>query len=229
MPQKIGPRNEPEAVVSLEQGNLAMSNPPLQVVSDNLATKPEIPNPFDLAKLRLNPSFTETVGVRKLRTTVPVRKPSPQDFIRVNPNPAYRDNFAMIELKDEREEYLVSPKIASLLPGEIVLKTIYTAINRQGVVFLWPVGLPSADDKPNAWWNSAREAAEMAMTKWLRMRANMSLGAYEITVAESEIPDPEWSKVEESFQDLLQLAFELRLVTDLDHAVIKRLHDAPKC
>jgi hypothetical protein len=200
-----------------------MSENTLQLVDPNkLAAKPEIPDPFDLASLRLNPSFTETAGVKKLRTTVPARKPNPQDFVRTNPDPAYRENFALIELKDEREDYLVLPHIVPLLPGEVVFKTIYTAINRQGVVFLWPVRLPSPDDKPNAWWVSARDAAERSMTKWLRIRANMALGAYEISTAEREIPDPNWSEVE-PFQDLLRIAYRTRLVTDLDHPVVKRL------
>jgi hypothetical protein len=185
--------------------------------------KPEtILDHFDLAKLRLNPSFTETAGVKKLRTTVPARKPNPQDFVRVHPDPAYRENFAMIELKDEREDYLVLPDVAPLLPGEVVCKTIFTAINRQGVVFLWPVRLPSPDDKLNAWWVSARDAAERSMARWLRVRANMALGAYEMIVAEREIPDPDWSEVE-PFQDLLRIAYGARLVTDLDHPVIRRL------
>jgi hypothetical protein len=210
-----------------------MSNLKLQAVdSIKPETEPEaadsgkpaaIPDHFDLAKLRLDPSFHETSGVKRLRTTVPARKPNPQDFVRVHPSPAYRENFAMIELKDEREDYLVLPHVVPMLPGEIVYKTIYTAINRQGIVFLWPVRLPGIDDKPNAWWVSARDAAERATTKWLRIKANMGLGAYEIFTAEREIPDPEWSKVEESFEDLLRIAYGTRLVTNLEHPVIKRL------
>ena len=69
------------------------------------------------------------------------------------------------------------------LEGELVYKTIFTAINRQGVVFLWPVRLALPDDRKSDWPRSAREAAEMAMDKWLRVQANMSLGAYETTVA----------------------------------------------
>jgi hypothetical protein len=192
------------------------------VDSNNLAAKPEIPDPFDLENLRLNPSYVETAGVKKLRNTVPARRPSPQDFVRVHPDPTYRENFGMIELKDDREDYLVLPHLVPQLPGEIVFKTIFTAINRQGVVALWPVRLPSPDDKPNAWWQSAREAAELAMTKWVRMRANMSLGAYDLFTAESDIPDPRWSELE-SFQDLLRIAYRGRLVVDLNHPVIKRL------
>jgi len=200
-----------------------MENSDNVTLNGNSSKAPEtIPDPFDLAKWRLNPSFAEAAGVKKLRTTVPVRRPSPQDFVRTNPDPAYRDNFAIIELKDDREDYLVLPHIVPSLTGEVIYKTIYTAINKQGVVFLWPVRLPGLDDKPNGWWASSREAAELAMTKWLRMRANMSLGAYELTAAESEVSDPKWEGLE-SFQDLLRIGFRGRLVTDLDHPVIKRL------
>ena len=38
------------------------------------------------------------------------------------------------------------------------------------------------------WWRSAREAAELAMKSWVRVRANMNLGAYDIFEAESVIP-----------------------------------------
>ena len=80
-------------------------------------TKPDLklatettPDPFDLASLRLNPSFLETAGVKKLLTTVPARRPSPQDFVRVHPSEEYRLDVPMIDLKDDREDYLVRPK-----------------------------------------------------------------------------------------------------------------------
>ena len=60
---------------------------------------PAQPDPFDPTNLRLSQSFTETAGVKKLLTAVPVRKPNPQDFVRVHPGPAFRDNFPVIELK----------------------------------------------------------------------------------------------------------------------------------
>ena len=62
------------------------------------------------AALRLDQSVLETVGTCKLITTVPVRKPNQQEFFRVHPDPAYRlTPAAVIELKDERETYLVLP------------------------------------------------------------------------------------------------------------------------
>jgi hypothetical protein len=73
----------------------------VDATAPNITTAPD--DPFDLNNLRLSQSFTETAGVKKLLRTVPVRKPGAQDFVRVRPEPQYRDNFPVIELKDERE------------------------------------------------------------------------------------------------------------------------------
>src|SRR5262245_22456470 len=159
----------------------------------------DVADPYDLSNLRLDQSFVESAGVKKLLTSVPVRKPNPQDFIRVHPDPQYRAALAIIELRDDRETYLVSPSIAPDLPGEFVMANVYTAINRQGVVQLWPVRLPAADGQVLEWHRSAAEAAELGMRSWIRVKANMSLRAYEIFEAASTIPDPEWP--EQPFQE----------------------------
>jgi hypothetical protein len=178
-------------------------------------------DPFDPANLRLSQSFTETVGVKKLLTTVPVRKPGPQDFVRVHPASEYRADFPIIELKEEREEYIVTASLVPQLIGEYVSKTLYLATNRQGVVFFWPIRLPSVDGKDMNWWRSAREAASLAMDKWVRIRSNMNLGAYEIFEAESTMADPEWPEL--GYWDLIRIAFRDHLVDRIDHPVIKRL------
>jgi hypothetical protein len=175
----------------------------------------------DLSKLRLSQDFIETAGVKKLLMTVPVRKPNPQDFSRVHPDPNYRSEFAVIELKDDRETYLLTPAVSWQLANEAVPIVLYTAINRQGVVYLWPVRLPSPDGRVNEWHKSLAAGAECAMASWIRVKANMSLGAYEITTAIGPIPDPTWPEL--SFNELLRIAFRDRIVNDLDHPVIKRL------
>jgi hypothetical protein len=97
-------------------------------------------NPFNPAALRLGQSFVTTAGVKKLLITVPVRKPNRQEFVRVHRDPNYRlTPAAIIELKEDRETYLVTPDVAMELPGEFGVATLYTTINRQGVLVLWPV------------------------------------------------------------------------------------------
>ena len=179
------------------------------------------PDPFDLSKMRLDQSFVETSGVKKLLSTVPVGKPNPQDFIRVNPSEDYRETFAVVELKEDREFYILYREIARDLPGEYVMATLFTAINRQGVVRLVPVKLPSSDGKVLEWHRSMAEAVERAMTRWIRVKANMALGAYEMFEASATIPDPVWPEV--TFQELLRIGFRDRLVDRFDHPLIKRL------
>ena len=198
---------------------MAELKPELKAIEPATATTP--PDPFDLDSLCLLQDFIETAGVKKLLRTVPVRKPNPQDFIRVHPSPDYRRSMLCIDLKDDREHYLVRPEIAPELVGETVMKTIYTGINRQGVVFLWPVTIPPPDGKTNEWWRSSREAAEIAITRWVRIRADLSLGAYQIYEAEGKIPDPDWPDL--SYQELLRIAFRDRMIDRVDHPVIHRL------
>jgi hypothetical protein len=118
------------------------------------------PDPFDVNNLRLDQSFIDAAAVKKLLTTVPVRRPHQQDFVRVHADPEYRATLAIIEVRDDRETYLLTPDIARELPGEYTMATLYTAISRQGVVHLWPVKLPAPDGRVIEWHRSAAEAAE---------------------------------------------------------------------
>jgi hypothetical protein len=186
----------------------------------NVVPMPQPYDPFDPENLRLDQSFIESAGVRKLLTTVPVRKPHRQELVRVHSDPAYRLTAAIIELRDDREVYLVPPVLAQQTP-EAISVTLFTAINRQGVTFLWPVKLPTSDGKTNEWHRSAGEAAERAMTRWLFVRANMALGAYEMIEASATIPDPVWPTA--TFKELLKIGFRESLIEDFNHPVLKRL------
>lgn len=183
---------------------------------------PSQADPFaDLGKLRLSQDFAATVGVKKLLTTVPVHKPTGQEFIRVHPDEAYRLQTAVLELKDERETYLIAPELWPELPGELKPVALFTAVNRQGVVFLWPVKLPGEDGRVDEWNRSALEAADHAATRWVRVKANMSLGAYEIFEASGDLPDPQWP--DSDFTTLLRTAFKVRYIDSMEHPVIRRL------
>jgi hypothetical protein len=182
----------------------------------------DVPNPFDPAALRLDQSYADTVGVKKLLTTVPVRKPNRQDFVRVHPDLMYRlTPAAIIEVKEDREVYLVTPNMAQALPGEFSTVTLYTTINRQGTLHLWPVKLPNPDGRQNEWHRSGAEAAERAMNKWVRVTASMSLGAYEIFEASGDLPEPVWPDI--PFEEILKIAFRDRIVDRADHPLVQRL------
>jgi hypothetical protein len=181
------------------------------------------PDPFDPASLRLPQDFAATVGVKKALLTVPVRKPAREWWVQVHPSEEYRITTAVLELKEDREVYLVSPGLWQDLAAESTFgpRALFTAQNRQGVVFVWPVRLPGPDGKIDDWNRSALEAARMAVGKWVRVAANMSLGAYDVFEATGDLPSPEWPDT--SFRDLLAVAFKGRFVDSLDHPVLRKL------
>lgn len=93
------------------------------------------------------------------------RKPNPQEFFRVHPNDDWRLDTAVIEIKSDREVYLVDPAIWPLFPNECKAKTLYTTIDRRNVVTLWPVRLPDENGPLDDWNRSAHEAAQLATEK----------------------------------------------------------------
>jgi hypothetical protein len=95
------------------------------------------------------------------------------------------------------------------------------AINRQGVLFLWPIRLPGADGKVDDWSRSAMDAANEAMSHWVRVTANMVLQAYEIAVASGRFAELEWPEI--TFQEIIKIAFRDKMIDDWDHPVLRRL------
>ena len=185
-----------------------------------------VADPFDPARLRLSQDFAASVGVQKVLLTVPCRKPAREWFIRVHPDEKYRVQTAVIELKEEREIYLVDPELWPELAAEATFspRHLCTAVNRQGVLFIWPIRLPGADGRVDEWSRSSLEAATMATKNWVRVVANMSLGAYDVFEATAKIPDPEWP--DKPFGELLRIAFKDHFIDTSDHKVLQSLRGA---
>lgn len=183
----------------------------------------DAPDPFDVDSIRLSQDFHQDLGVKRALLTIPVRKPDGTWFFRVQPGEEYRLQTVVLELKEEREIYLVSRALWDKLSTENCFspRVVFTAINRQGTLFLWPIRLPRPDGRQDNWSASALEAAKMGMNKWTRMTANMNLGAYEVFTATGTIPEPEWP--DEPFEEILRIAFKDRFIEGHDHPVLKRL------
>src|ERR1700719_4642970 len=113
------------------------------------------PDAFDPAVLRISQDFIGLAGVEKVLSVVPVRRPKRQEFVRVHPGEDYRLVTAVVEDDEERGTYLVAPHLREELGAEVLLVTLFTAITRQGVLFLWPCKIPGADGRKNHWHESA--------------------------------------------------------------------------
>jgi hypothetical protein len=183
----------------------------------------EEPDLFDPASLRIDQDFSAAAGVKKALLAVPVRKPDRSWFVRVHPDPNYRVQTAVIELKEERETYLIAKPIRPELAAEATFrpKMLATAVNRQGVLFLWEVNLPRPDGKADEWSRTGLAALEMATKRWVRVTANMGLGGYDVYEALGQLSEPQWPTL--PFKELLRIAFKTRLIDSLNHPVLRRL------
>ncbi len=182
--------------------------------------KHEADDPFKAENLRLDQSELQASVAKRLSFTVPVHKPNKQDFVRVHSSKEYRADVALLNF--ERETHLLVPTVcAELSESEYYTATLYTAINRQKVTFLWPVKLPGTDGRQMDWHISAAEGAQKAMPSWVRITANMDLGAYDVFQAIADYGEPTWPV--QSFWDLIKIAFKNRLIQSVDHQIIQKL------
>lgn len=161
------------------------------------------------------------IGVKRIMTTIPVKRPDKQAFVRVRPESEYRLEVGVIELKVERELYVVRRHIIAQLPSEVTRVMLFTAITRQETLFLWPVRLPDDSGRSNTWATSAMAAAERAMHKWVRVKANMDAGGYELFEAQGITAEPHWPDM--PFDQILKLAFADRDIKTMEHPVIRQL------
>ena len=179
------------------------------------------PDPFDPARLRISQNFAETLGVKKVLTTLPCRKPNRHEWVRVRDSKEWRLETVIFEDRIHRETYLLEPGIVPELLGEAVPVCLVLAVNRQSDPFLWQVKLPGNDGRSIAWHSSALEAAQLAQSRWVRVSANMTAGYYDVFEATVELPEPVWPDLK--FPKLLETCFRDRFIRDRDDIVIKQL------
>ena len=176
---------------------------------------------LDLKALRLPANYGETLGVKKLLTTVPVSKPRKPQFFRTHASIDMTFNTMLLEQKETRETYVVMPDIAQELSELVRPVQLHTAIDRQNNVFLIPVPLPGESGNRNPWHESLAQAVELAKTKWVRIAANMHMGAYDVCEAQAPLPEPEWP--EHNIEVLIQVAFRGKIIASLEHPVVQAL------
>lgn len=177
---------------------------------------------IDLDELRMDQDFSNDLSVTKVLTTIPIQKPARDTFFMVRSGPEWCVTVGTLELKAERETYIVHPKAADYVRDLIVVVILYLAITRDGNIFLIPVKMPKSDGKSDAWTDSRREAVEHAKRKWVRISANMSAGCYNVFTAAGNIPDPEWPE-DLTFDDILKIAFRDRIIKDKEHPVVQKM------
>lgn len=182
----------------------------------------ETPDPFDLSRLRLPDDEEGALGVHELLVSVPFRKPSKEDFIRVHPE--LRCTAGLIELKEsDGESFWVDPSLWPHLADEPTFgrRMVVTAVNTRGLLFVWGLKLPGPDGKVPDWVSIPLEAAKSAETTWTKLYWDQGQRRHRIKVAKGIPSEPKWP--DRPFGELVRLAFKDRVITTLEHPVLKGL------
>lgn len=192
---------------------------------DDLTGRPPGQNdPFaDLDSLRLSQDFVAHNGVKPLLSSIAVRKPNGQEFIRVRPGDEWQFDAGCLTENSTKDIYLVHASLVDELRGDVKPTCLRTYISRGSKApRLWPIGLPGPGGQWNSWHESAATAASLAEENWLKVTSDGNANTYRTHVAEAAFPEPQWP-VELSMNDLIRLAFKDRIIDSIDHPVLRRL------
>ena len=175
---------------------------------------------LDLSRFRIPQEGIGDGQTERIITTVRVGKPPKTAFFRVHASHEYRMPAGIVEFGAMTPEaYLVigALYLALLEEAAFSARLLVTAVTLGGTPFIWP--LKTATDNP--WTRSAHDAVEIAMNRWIRLKPNMELGAYEVIAAVNQNREPVWPSL--PFEKLIELAFRGRVIDTADHSVLRQL------
>jgi hypothetical protein len=186
-------------------------------------------SPYKPEEMWIDPELIHKEGaVKKLLTTIPLRKPNKHEFFRVHPGAEYWKAMAFIELS-QGDIYQVMPNIVPHLdPADFFFAYLCLAITRQATLFFWPLRI-SAGERRNQWNESALIVAKTAIDSWTKMKSRREEGRgggyYEGEIALGNFPEPIWPTMTQ--QELYNIAFKGgRIIDQFEHPALQKLSGA---
>jgi hypothetical protein len=176
----------------------------------------------DFEALRI-PAFMTATAKPTAVLKVVARAPRKQEWVRVRPGEAWRGSYGLLREEASGTLYAVMPALHDELGDELRTYWLLTAVNTERDVFLWPVPVGESHGRANSWWESMQEAASRAEGAWVRLKADQTLGRYEI-LEDPEGPTPVWP--EATFGDLFKLGFKDHVIASLSHPFVRKLRRA---
>lgn len=165
-------------------------------------------------------SAAEEVFSDGAQTTIPVRKPGKRNFFRAHPDPEYRLYDVPVVEDDQRDPYILDAdlEIPDDLERFVYRVNLITCLSHKGTLFLWPY-----KNSTNDWSKSASRVARRAVNEWVRLSPDMDANGYRVETAPAELRtiEPTWPKM--TFGEILNTAFEDKVIDSLDHPVIRSL------
>jgi hypothetical protein len=183
--------------------------------------EPEERNPAsifnDLASLRKASKLT--VQRKTVLINVGVDRPPNNVHFRAHPEWAM-DDSTVLQDRAERVFYFVAPTMRQHPKLAPRLRSVTLA-----VVCLWPGGepliwpVPVVGDRSIPAWKSARKAYELSHEHWMQIVWDGS--DYKVEAAEGINVEPTWP--DKTFNELLKLGFDGKIIDNEEHPYVRRL------
>jgi hypothetical protein len=192
------------------------------------STTPTNPSPSGegiAAKLRKKRSAAANKGgdtnrAKRNQTSVPVRTPDKSWWFRCHRDPAQTVPVDLLIITSGPDEgiWFLDPEVE--FPDELdqfVMPALLTrAITHDGTEFFYLA--KQSDRSPK---QSTRRIVNEARASWIKQRWNGTQKAYEFEYARQLRREPEWSN--KALDELLEMAFDEKLISRVDHEVVNRL------
>jgi hypothetical protein len=174
----------------------------------------------NLTALEVTPA--EVIAAKEILTTMPVRKPKKNEFVRVAPE---TPPFTTYLYQDDEEGtyYFIEPEMRPHFIAGTVVKVLVPAVNQLGAAFIWPVPVEDGQGSRNNSWNESHRAAyQMAKTKWTKMVSDRASRVYRVYEASGNLADPQFCP--QPFNQQLALAFRgISTISDREHPVLRAM------
>jgi hypothetical protein len=200
------PASPPPATVNALQGIRLPDAPPSPTKAG-----------LDISQLRLPQDYTAD-NAESVQSTIAVHKPQPLIYFRAHPE--WSCPVAMLE-HDDRLFPVLGDALREALEADLKVRIIVPCITRAGDVFLWPLAPLQVTGRGNEWVTSAHRAFMAARKGWIRMRSNMSVRSYDIIRPKKAWEEPSWP--DQTFDEMIEMAFADSVISTLDHPVILAL------
>lgn len=173
--------------------------------------------------LRLTPQSMDLITGIPVMVSIAVARPPKHCFWRGHPDPETRTDLYTLDAQKLGGEglYAVSPEVGAHIPDQIRRVQLRLAVTAQGAPYIVPIPQAGLDGRSNPWHESLARAFTLSQQHWIRVSANLSRGCYDVFQAQGALPDPQWPS--ESFEQLLELTFEGRMITDTEHPLVQQL------
>ncbi|MBX3742509.1 MAG: hypothetical protein KF712_16095 [Akkermansiaceae bacterium] len=212
-----------ELTVPSVEGSRVDENQPATAVDDTRTPEAVTPKQRDIFDdlAAFGRPIDEIVPSEKLLTSLSVRKPKRDEWVRVHPTIHVR--AYIYEARDENAHYIVMPAVVELLLDVVRYVQLSLAVNYSGGTFVWPVSVPT-ERKPHRAHITAFAGAERAMREWIRI--SWGREEYEIYRRSSAKTEPVWPDEITSASEMLRFAAKaggVEIIDSLDHPVVRAL------